>query len=38
VGDGSSHSEGNTALVFEVAPLKGFGFAKGEFGQTRWRF
>ena len=29
---------GNTALVFEVAPVKAFGFAKGTFGQTRWRF
>lgn len=27
------------ALVFEVAPVKAFGFSKGEpFGQTRWRF
>jgi nitroimidazol reductase NimA-like FMN-containing flavoprotein (pyridoxamine 5'-phosphate oxidase superfamily) len=27
------------ALVFEVAPKKGFGFRKGdEFSQTRWRF
>jgi hypothetical protein len=27
------------ALVYEVAPVKAFGFAKGApFGQTRWRF
>lgn len=26
------------ALLFEVKPAKAFGFAKGEFGQTRWRF
>ena len=29
---------GNVALVFEVVPRVGFGFAKGPFGQTRWRF
>ena len=26
------------ALVYEVAPITVFGFAKGEFGQTRWHF
>ena len=31
------HSEGE-ALVFEVAPAKAFGFAKGTYSQTRWRF
>jgi general stress protein 26 len=31
--------EGSVALVYEVAPVTAFGFAKGEeFSQTRWRF
>jgi hypothetical protein len=31
--------EGNVAHVYAIAPVKGFGFAKGEpFSQTRWRF
>ena len=29
---------GNVALVFEVVPRVAFGFAKGPYGQTRWRF
>ncbi|MHA6763416.1 pyridoxamine 5'-phosphate oxidase family protein [Streptacidiphilus sp. PAMC 29251] len=29
---------GGTAWVYEVAPAKGFGFAKGRYGQTRWTF
>ena len=33
-----SHSSGTVALVFEVAPAKAFGFGKGAFSQTRWRF
>ena len=33
-----SHSDGAVALVFEVAPVKAFGFGKGAFSQTRWRF
>ncbi len=33
------HSDGGTALVFEVAPTTAFGFGKGEpFSQTRYRF
>jgi uncharacterized pyridoxamine 5'-phosphate oxidase family protein len=32
-----SHGAG-TALVFEVAPVTAFGFGKGAFSQTRWRF
>jgi nitroimidazol reductase NimA-like FMN-containing flavoprotein (pyridoxamine 5'-phosphate oxidase superfamily) len=32
------HSGSTTALVYEVAPVKAFGFGKGEFSQTRWRF
>jgi hypothetical protein len=31
--------EGNTALLYEVAPVTAFGFGKGEsYSQTRWRF
>jgi len=29
---------GNVVLVFEVVPRVAFGFAKGPYGQTRWRF
>ena len=29
---------GNRALVYEVAPSTVFGFRKGAFAQTRWRF
>ena len=38
VRNGAFEHGGGTALVFEVAPVKAFGFAKGTFGQTRWRF
>ena len=39
VRDGLFVHEAGTALVFEVAPRKAFGFRKGdEFSQTRWRF
>jgi nitroimidazol reductase NimA-like FMN-containing flavoprotein (pyridoxamine 5'-phosphate oxidase superfamily) len=38
VRDGAFQHEGGAALVFEVAPVTAFGFAKGEYGQTRWRF
>ncbi|MGP3950776.1 pyridoxamine 5'-phosphate oxidase family protein [Streptomyces sp. 7N604] len=39
VRDGAFHTEdGGTALVYRVAPATVFGFAKGEYGQTRWRF
>jgi nitroimidazol reductase NimA-like FMN-containing flavoprotein (pyridoxamine 5'-phosphate oxidase superfamily) len=38
VSDGAFHHEAGEALVFEVAPVTAFGFAKGEYGQTRWRF
>jgi nitroimidazol reductase NimA-like FMN-containing flavoprotein (pyridoxamine 5'-phosphate oxidase superfamily) len=31
-------SKGGKALAFEVAPNKGFGFGKGKFSQTSWRF
>jgi general stress protein 26 len=32
------HEDGGVALVFSVAPVKVFAFAKGTFGQTRHRF
>lgn len=39
VRDGAFAHEGGGALVFEVAPARGFGFGKGgSFSQTRWRF
>ena len=36
--DGGLESDGGKALVFRVVPAKGFGFKKGEYGQTRWLF
>jgi nitroimidazol reductase NimA-like FMN-containing flavoprotein (pyridoxamine 5'-phosphate oxidase superfamily) len=36
--DGAFHGEGGEALVFEVAPATVFGFGKGTYSQTRWRF
>ena len=39
VQDGAFHHEAGEAWVFEIAPVKSFGFAKGEpFSQTRFRF
>lgn len=38
VRNGAFHAEGREAHVFQLVPSVGFGFAKGEFGQTRWRF
>jgi nitroimidazol reductase NimA-like FMN-containing flavoprotein (pyridoxamine 5'-phosphate oxidase superfamily) len=38
VRDGAFDAGHGPALVFRVAPLTAFGFAKGRFGQTRWRF
>ena len=32
------HAAGGAALVFEVRPAKVLAFAKGRFGQTRYRF
>jgi nitroimidazol reductase NimA-like FMN-containing flavoprotein (pyridoxamine 5'-phosphate oxidase superfamily) len=32
------HGDGGSAVVFEVAPAKVLGFAKGRFAQTRYRF
>ena len=38
VGDGAFHQEEGSALVYEVAPTTIFGFGKGVYSQTRWRF
>lgn len=38
VRDGAFRHSAGEALVFEVAPVKAFGFAKGTYSQTRWRF
>lgn len=38
VRDGAFLGDGGEALVFEVAPTTAFGFRKGEYSQTRWRF
>lgn len=32
------HGDDNEALVFELAPTTAFGFGKGKYSQTRWRF
>ena len=36
--DGGFVHDGHEALVFRVAPVTAFGFAKAPYGQTRWRF
>jgi nitroimidazol reductase NimA-like FMN-containing flavoprotein (pyridoxamine 5'-phosphate oxidase superfamily) len=38
VRDGAFHHEGGEALLFEIVPATAFGFRKGEYSQTRWRF
>lgn len=38
VRDGAFHSDPGRALVYGVAPTTVFGFRKGEYSQTRWRF
>ena len=38
VADGAFHHQDHRALVFEVRPAQAFGFGKGEYSQTRWRF
>jgi pyridoxine/pyridoxamine 5'-phosphate oxidase len=38
VRDSAFHHEGGEALVFEIVPTTAFGFRKGEYSQTRWRF
>jgi nitroimidazol reductase NimA-like FMN-containing flavoprotein (pyridoxamine 5'-phosphate oxidase superfamily) len=36
--DGTFIAEGGTNLLYELRPTIAFGFGKGEFSQTRWRF
>jgi nitroimidazol reductase NimA-like FMN-containing flavoprotein (pyridoxamine 5'-phosphate oxidase superfamily) len=38
VRDGAFHHGPGEAWVFEVAPVTAYGFAKGEYSHTRWRF
>jgi hypothetical protein len=39
VRDGAfQHQDGGHALVYEVRPETAFGFRKGQYSQTRWRF
>jgi pyridoxine/pyridoxamine 5'-phosphate oxidase len=38
VRDGAFHHAGGEALVFALAPTAAFGFGKGTYSQTRWRF
>jgi nitroimidazol reductase NimA-like FMN-containing flavoprotein (pyridoxamine 5'-phosphate oxidase superfamily) len=39
VRDGAfAHPDAGRALVFRIRPVTAFGFRKGDFGQTRWRF
>lgn len=33
-----THRDGGRALVYEVVPVTVFGFRKGVYSQTRWRF
>jgi general stress protein 26 len=32
------HDDGDPALVYAITPVTGFGFGRGGFSQTRWRF
>ncbi|WP_110945820.1 pyridoxamine 5'-phosphate oxidase family protein [Streptomyces avicenniae] len=38
VADGTLRHEGVTSVAYRVAPVTAFGFRKGEYAQTRWRF
>jgi len=38
VTEGGFRGGGGVALVFRVAPVTAFGFGKGPYSQTRWRF
>jgi hypothetical protein len=38
VQDGAFLSAGGRALVFEIAPVTAYGFGKGPYSHTRWRF
>ncbi len=37
-GESFRGAAGNRAQAYDVVPRVGFGFAKGPYGQTRWRF
>lgn len=37
-GEAFTHQDGGRALVFQVVPATVFGFRKGPYSQTRWRF
>jgi nitroimidazol reductase NimA-like FMN-containing flavoprotein (pyridoxamine 5'-phosphate oxidase superfamily) len=38
VREGVFYVDGGMTLLYEVTPTTAFGFGKGEFSQTRWRF
>ena len=39
VREGAIYGDGGRTLIFQVVPIKGFGYGKGEpFSATRWRF
>jgi hypothetical protein len=38
VRDGAFVGDGGEALVYAITPVTAFGFGKGTFSQTRWRF
>lgn len=38
VQDETFQSQGGTAVVFEITPLTAYGFGKGAYTHTRWRF
>ena len=38
VDDGAFFGGGGRAVVYRVEPVAVFGFSKGDFAQTRWRF
>ena len=38
IDEGAFEHRGGRAFVYEVQPEQAFGFGKGEFSQTRWRF
>jgi hypothetical protein len=38
VRDGTLHEGGGEAIVYQVSPSTAFGFGRGEYSQTRWRF
>ncbi len=38
VREGAFYVDGGMTLMYQVTPTTAFGFGKGEFSQTRWRF